>query len=104
MRRKSGHIKAAVDRSSEGGKRTYIVTLSAPTSTFDFTDLLAKRKVIEPLDNQLKQAAKDAARSYIKSADSLVAALAKRPRRRARKEINNDDNDQLKLIPIRRLQ
>jgi hypothetical protein len=72
MRRKSGHIKAAVDRSSESGKRTYIVTLTAPTSTFEFTDLLAQRKVIGPLDNELKQAVKDTARSYLKSADSLV--------------------------------
>jgi len=104
MRRKSGHIKAAVDRSSESGKRIYIVTLSAPTSTFEFTDLLAQRKVIGPLDNELKQAIKHAARSYLKSADSLVNALAKRPRRRARKETNDDDNNQLKLTPIRRLQ
>jgi hypothetical protein len=104
MRRKSGYIKAAVNRSSEGGKRTYIVTLSAPTSTFEFTDLLAQRNVIGPLDNELKQAIKDAARSYLKSADYLVTALAKRPRRRSKNQTNDDDNDQLKLIPIRRLQ
>jgi hypothetical protein len=104
MRRKSGPIKAVVDRSSESGKRIYKVTLSAPTSTFEFTDLLAQRKVIGPLDNELKQAIKHAARSYLKSADSLVNGLAKRPHRRARKETNNDDNDQLKLIPVRRLQ
>jgi hypothetical protein len=104
MRHKSGRIRAVVDRSSDGGKRTYIVTLTAPTSTFDFTDLLAQRKVIGPLDDQLKQAIKHAARSYLKSADSLVNALAKRPRRRAKNRTNDDDNDQLRLIPVRRLQ
>jgi hypothetical protein len=104
MRRKSGRIKAAVDHSSDNGQSTYIVTLTAPRSTFEFTDLLAQRKVIGPLDNELKQAIKHAARSYLKSADSLVNALAKRPRRRAEKKTNNDDNDQLRLIPVRRLQ
>ena len=104
MRRKSGYIKAEVNSRSESGKRTYLITLTAPVSTLEFTDLLVERKVIGSLDNQLKQAVKDAARSYLKSAESLVNALAKRPRRRAKNRSNDDDNDQLTLIPIRRLQ
>ena len=104
MRRKSGYIKAEVNNRSESGTRTYLITLTAPVSTLEFTDLLVERKVIGSLDNQLKQAVKDSARSYLKSAESLVNALAKRPRRRAKNRSNDDDNDQLTLIPIRRLQ
>ena len=104
MRRKSGYIKAEVNSRSESGTRTYLITLTAPVSTLEFTDLLVERKVIGSLDNQLKQAVKDAARGYLKSADSLVNALAKRPRRRVKNRNNDGDNDQLTLIPIRRLQ
>ena len=104
MRRKSGYIKAEVNSRSESGIRTYLITLTAPVSTLEFTDLLVERKVIGSLENQLKQAVKDSARSYLKSAESLVNALAKRPRRRAKNRSNDDDNDQLTLIPIRRLQ
>ena len=104
MKRKSGYIKAEVNNRSESGTRTYLITLTAPVTTLEFTDLLVERKVIGSLDNQLKQAVKDAARGYLKSADSLVSALAKRPRRRAKNRNNDDDNNQLRLIPVRRLQ
>lgn len=104
MRRKSGYIKAEVNSRSESGTRTYLITLTAPVTTLEFTDLLVERKVIRSLDNQLKQAVKDAARGYLKSADSLVNGLAKRPGRRAKNRNNGDDNDQLTLIPVRRLQ
>jgi hypothetical protein len=104
MRCKSGYIKAEVNSRSESGNRTYLITLPAPVTALEFTDLLVERKVIGSLDNQLRQAVKDAARGYLKSAESLVNALAKRPRRRAKNRSNDDDNDQLTLIPIRRLQ
>ena len=90
MRRKSAYVKAEVNSSSESGIRTYLITLTAPVTTLEFTDLLVERKVIGSLDNQLKQAVKDAARGYLKSADSLVNALAKRPRRRAKNRTNDD--------------
>ena len=57
MKRKSGYIKAEVNNRSESGTRTYLITLTAPVSTVEFTDLLVERKVIGSLDNQLKQAA-----------------------------------------------
>ena len=104
MKRKSEYIKAEVTSRSESGIRTYLITVTAPVTTLAFTDLLVERKAIGSLDNQLKKAVKDAARGYLKSADSLVKALAKRPRRRVKIRTNDDDNDQLTLIPIRRLQ
>ncbi|HEY6807078.1 MAG TPA: hypothetical protein VI306_26100 [Pyrinomonadaceae bacterium] len=44
MSRKSDYIKAEVNSSSESGKRTFLITLTAPVSTFDFTDQLVDRR------------------------------------------------------------
>lgn len=50
MSRKSDYIKAEVNSSSESGKRTILITRTAPITTFEFTDQLVDRKVIGPLD------------------------------------------------------
>jgi|GEM_PF-3505803 len=104
MSRKSDYIKAEVNSTSESGKRTYLVTLTAPVSTFEFTDQLVDRKVIKSLDNHLKQAVKDTTRRYLKSSESLVSALAKRPRRKVKDKSSDDENDRLTMINVRRLQ
>lgn len=104
MSRKSDYIKAVVNSSSESGKRTYLITLTAPISTFEFTDLLVDRKVIRSLDNHLKQAVKDTTRRYLKSSESLVSALAKRPRRKVKDRSSENENDHVTLINVRRLQ
>ncbi len=104
MSRKSDYIKAEVNSSSESGKRTYLITLTAPISTFEFTDLLVNRKVITSLDNYLKQAVKDTTRRYLKSSESLVSGLAKRPRRKVKAQTFDNENDQVTLINVRRLQ
>jgi hypothetical protein len=102
MSRKSDYIKAEVNSSSESGKRTYSITLTAPVSTFGFTDQLVDRKVIKSLDNLLKQAVKDTTRRYLKSSESLVSALAKRPRRKVKDQ--SADNDRMTVINVLRLQ
>ncbi len=104
MGRKSDYIKAEVSSSSEGGKRTYLITLTAPVSTFEFTDQLVNRKVIGSLDNHLKQAVKSTTRRYLKSSESLVSALAKRPRRKLKDQSSDEENDRMTLINVRRLQ
>jgi hypothetical protein len=102
MSRKSDYIKAEVNSSSESGKRTFLITLTAPVHTFEFTDQLVNRKVIKSLDNLLKQAVKDTTRRYLKSSESLVSALAKRPRRNVNDQPS--DNDRMTVINVRRLQ
>jgi hypothetical protein len=104
MSRKSDYIKAVVNSSSESGRRTYLITLTAPISTFEFTDLLVDRKVIGSLDNHLKQAVKDTTRRYLRSSESLVSALAKRPRRKVKDRSCENENDHVTLINVRRLQ
>ena len=102
MSRKSDYIKAEVNSSSESGSRTYSITLTAPVTTFEFTDQLVDRKVIGSLDKHLKQAVKDTTRRYLKSSESLVSALAKRPRRKAKAQSSDDDH--MTVINVRRLQ
>ncbi|HZI88578.1 MAG TPA: hypothetical protein VFD48_17220 [Pyrinomonadaceae bacterium] len=104
MSRKSDYVKAEVNSYSESGKRTYLITLTAPVSTFEFTDQLVDRKVIGPLDKHLKQAVKDTTRRYLKSSESLVSALAKRPRRKVKNQSSDDENDRVTMINVRRLQ
>ena len=104
MSRKSDYIKAEVNSSSERGKRVFLITLTAPVSTFEFTDLLVDRKVIESLDKHLKQAVKDTTRRYLKSSESLVIALAKRPRRKVKDQTSDNENDRVTVINVRRLQ
>ena len=102
MSRKSDYIKAEVNSASESGKRTFLITLTAPLSTFDFTDQLVDRKVIKSLDNLLKQAVKDTTRRYLRSSESLVSALAKRPRGKVIDQ--SSDNERMTVINVRRLQ
>ena len=104
MSRKSDYIKAEVNSSSESGKRTYQITLTAPVSTFEFTVQLVDRKVIKSLDTQLKQAVKDLTIRYLKASESLVSSLSKRPRRKVKDQSSDNENDQVRVINVRRLQ
>jgi hypothetical protein len=104
MSRKSDYIKAEVNSSLESGKRVFLITLTAPDSTFQFTDQLVDRKVIKSLDNLLKQAVKDTTRRYLKSSESLISALARRPRRKTKDRSSDNENDHVTLINVRRLQ
>ena len=104
MSRRPDYIKAEVNSSSESGKRTYLITLTAPNSSFEFTDQLVDRRVIESLDKHLKQAVKDTTRRYFKSSESLVSALAKRPRRKVKDQSSDNEDDHVRVINVRRLQ
>ena len=80
MRSKYDHIKVEVDNASESGVRTYRITLKAAEKDFELTDQLTQRKVIDSFDSRLRQALRDATKSYLNSAESLLSALAKKPR------------------------
>jgi hypothetical protein len=73
MRSKYDHIKVEVENSSESGMRTYSVTLKAPEKDFELTDQLTQRKVIDSFDSLLRQALKEATKSYLNSAESLLS-------------------------------
>ena len=53
--------------------RTYSVTLKAPEKDFELTDQLTQRKVIDSFDSLLRQALKEATKSYLNSAESLLS-------------------------------
>ena len=61
--------------------RTFIITLTAPASAFQLSDLLKQRTVIEPLDVHLKRAVKGATKSYLSAAEGLISRLATEPSR-----------------------
>src|ERR1700730_9115718 len=59
--------------------RTFKITLAAPASNFQQTDLPRQRKVIHSLDAQLKQVVKGATERYLKAAETLVSGLGTKP-------------------------
>lgn len=72
MRFEFEHITVEVKDSTEGDERTFVVTLKAPATHFQMTNHLQRCGVIEPLDSELKQSARDATTSYLRDAESLL--------------------------------
>ena len=103
MRSKYDHIKVEVENSSESGVRTYRITLKAPEKAFELTDLLTQRTVIDSLDSRLRQALRDATKSYLNSAESLLSALAKKPRHTAQQGTTDLETSGARLIRVRSL-
>jgi hypothetical protein len=81
MRGKSDHVRIEIKDATEGEVRTFIITLMAPKSDFQLADLLRHRKVIEPLNPQLKRTIKDTIASYLSATELLVSALARTSKR-----------------------
>ncbi len=69
MRSKYDHIKVEIEKASESGVRVYRITLKAPAKDFELTDHITKRSVIDSFDSRLKQALRDATKSYLNSAE-----------------------------------
>lgn len=80
MAAKSERAKVEIKESSTLDVRTFNITLTAPTSDFQLTDLLRQRGVIDALDTELKQAVKGAIERYLKAAETLISGLATKPR------------------------
>lgn len=103
MRSKSDRLKVEIKDSTEGDARTFIITLTALARDFHLTDLFEQRRVIEPLHRQLKQAVKDSIETYLSGAESLVSALASKPKRTLKEGISDSENGGVRLIRVRSL-
>src|SRR5512138_351482 len=103
MRSKYDHIKVEVENSSESGVRTYRITLKAPEKHFELTDQLTQRKVIDSIDGRLRQALRDATKSYLNSAESLLSALAKNRKQAVQQGTTEPETSGTRLIRLRSL-
>jgi hypothetical protein len=103
MRSKYDHIKVEVVNSSESGLRTYRITLKAPEKVFELTDQLTQRRVIDSFDSRLRQALRDATKSYLNSAESLLSALAKKPKQTVQQGTTELETSGRRLIRVRGL-
>jgi hypothetical protein len=79
MAAKSERAKVEIKESSTLDVRTFNITLTAPASDFQLTDLLRQRGVIDALDAELKQAVKGATERYLKAAETLISGLGTKP-------------------------
>jgi hypothetical protein len=103
MRSKYDHIKVEVENSSESGVRTYRITLKAPEKDFELTDQLTQRRVVDSFDSRLRQALREATKSYLNSAESLLAALAKKSRQTVQQITPELETSGTRLIRLRSL-
>ena len=88
MRSKSDRLKVEIKESTTTEARTFSITLTAPANDFLLTDLLRQRGVVDPLHAELKRAVKGATETYLKAAETMVAALVIKPNG-ARKSLTN---------------
>ena len=103
MRSKYDHIKVKVENSSENGVRTYRITLKAPAKDLELTDQLTQRRVIDSFDSLLRHALRDATTSYLNSAESLLSALAKKPKQTVQHGTIEPEPSATRLIRVRSL-
>jgi hypothetical protein len=103
MRSKSDRLKVEIKDSTEGDARKFIITLTAPAKDFQLTDLFEQRRVIGPLNHQLKQAVKRSVETYLSGAESLVSALASKPKRTLKDGTGDFENSGVRLIRVRSL-
>ena len=103
MRSKYDHIKVEIEKASESGVRVYRLTLKAPEKDFELTDQLTQRSIIDSFDSRLRQALKDATKSYLNSAESLLSPLAKKPRQAVQQGTDELKASGARLIRMRSL-
>lgn len=77
MAPKTERIKVEVTDSIEGETRRFGITLTAPNTDFQLSDLLRQRGVISSLDGELKQAVRVATENYLSGAEALISTLTK---------------------------
>ena len=100
MPTKTERAKVQVKESSTPDLRTFEITLTAPVSDFQLTDLLKQRGVIDGLEVQLKQSVKQALEEYLNSGEALIAGLSTNPpspRRVRLSDTRNVGSSQLNL-------
>ena len=89
---KSERAKVEIKESSTLDVRTFNITLTAPASDFQLTDLLRQRGVIDALDAELKQAVKGATERYLKAAETLISGLVTKPSVTRKPRPNSNNN------------
>lgn len=71
------NLKAEVIDTTEGGVRMITITITGDADDFQFADLLALRKIIQPVANVVKQAALDGTSRYLQSAETVISGIKK---------------------------
>jgi len=103
MRSKYDYVRVEVENSSEGAVRTYRITLKAPEKHFELTDQLTQRRVIDSFDSRLTQALRETTKRYLNSAESLLSALAKKPKQTVQQGTTELETSGARLIRLRSL-
>jgi hypothetical protein len=75
MPAKAERIKVEVTDSTEDETRTFNITMTAPASDFQLSDLLQQKGVISALNGELKRAVRVATENYLSGAEGLIATL-----------------------------
>jgi hypothetical protein len=75
MPAKAERIKVEIKESSSSDLRTFDISLSAPITDFQLTDLLKRRGVIDGLDSEFRLVLREAVVRYLTSADALISGL-----------------------------
>jgi hypothetical protein len=68
-------IQVEVMETTEDGQRRIHLDLTGAAEDFLFADLLAKRKKIESITTVLKQAALEAIKAYLESAEEVISGV-----------------------------
>ena len=92
MPTKSERARVEVKESSTLDLRSFNITLTAPVSDFQLTDLLRQRGVINGLEVELKQAVKRATENYLRSAEALISGLASKASMTKKPRKNSNGN------------
>jgi len=103
MRSKSDYLRVEIKETNEGDLRTFLITLNAPANHFQLADLLTQRKVIAPVNRQLKLTVKGAIERYLSDAESMVSALASTPKQSVKHRTGEHGTCGVTLIPVRSL-
>ena len=103
MRFEFEHITVEAKDSTEGDEPTFVVTLKTPANHFQKTSHLRQSEVIEPLDNEPKQAARDMTTSSLRDAESLVSLRAALSKRTSMHRTSGGERGGMRLVRVRRL-
>jgi hypothetical protein len=71
------NLKADVVETKEDSVRTITIIITGDADDFQFADMLARRKIIQPIANVVKQAALDGTSRYLESAETVISGVKK---------------------------
>jgi len=71
------NLKAEVTEVTNNGLRTITIIVTGDADDFQFADMLAQRKIIQPIANVVRQAALDGTSRYLQSAETVLSGAKK---------------------------